>query len=122
MTRPIVLIQVSLLFGLAGLLLWRAAVNDVGGFALEIGTAGQQLLKLATEWRFWLGTLVLLGVAVIALELYTNEDLSQIVPMFSIGYIYTAILGQVVLDERVSAQRWLGIGVIIIGVVLVARS
>jgi multidrug transporter EmrE-like cation transporter len=42
--------------------------------------------------------------------------------MLSIGYVVNALLAWWLFKEDVNAQRWLGIGVIIVGVVLVARS
>jgi len=40
----------------------------------------------------------------------------------SLGYLATAGLASALLNEPVSAMRWTGIGVIIVGVWLVARS
>ena len=43
-------------------------------------------------------------------------------PMLSLGYIVNAIAAHYLFGEAVTAQRWLGIGFIIVGVWLVARS
>jgi len=43
-------------------------------------------------------------------------------PMLSLGYIINAIAAHYLLGEAVTLQRWLGIGFIIVGVWLVARS
>jgi len=44
------------------------------------------------------------------------------VPMTASGYILTAVLGQVFLNEAVSVVRWAGIGLISVGVLLVAET
>ena len=52
----------------------------------------------------------------------SRVEVSIAYPMLSIGYVVNAVLAWWLFGEEVNAQRWLGIGVIIIGVVLVARS
>ena len=43
-------------------------------------------------------------------------------PMLSLGYVVNAVAAQCLFGEALAAQRWLGIGFIIVGVYLVARS
>ena len=52
----------------------------------------------------------------------SRVDVSIAYPMLSIGYIVSALAGWLLFSEAVSASRVAGIGVIIIGVWLVARS
>jgi multidrug transporter EmrE-like cation transporter len=47
---------------------------------------------------------------------------SQAYPMLSLGYVLTATLAWQWMNEPISAMRWAGIGVIIVGVWLVSRS
>ncbi|MFB3917936.1 MAG: EamA family transporter [Terriglobales bacterium] len=72
----------------------------------------------------WVGA----GVVVLALWMFfdlallSRADLSFVQPVTSAGYILIAILGHFVLGERISLHRWLGIGVIAIGVVIVGET
>ena len=43
-------------------------------------------------------------------------------PLLSLGYIINAIAAHYLLGEAVTPARWLGIGFIVLGVWLVARS
>jgi len=43
-------------------------------------------------------------------------------PMLSLGYVINAIAAYYLFGEGVSFMRWLGIGFIVLGVWLVARS
>jgi drug/metabolite transporter (DMT)-like permease len=43
-------------------------------------------------------------------------------PLLSVGYVLNAIAAHFLFGEAVTATRWLGIGFIVIGVWLVARS
>ena len=52
----------------------------------------------------------------------SRVDVSIAYPMLSVGYVVNALLAMWLFGETVSVQRWLGIGVILVGVALVARS
>jgi multidrug transporter EmrE-like cation transporter len=52
----------------------------------------------------------------------SRVDVSIAYPLLSVGYVVNALLAMWLFGEAVSAQRWLGIGVILVGVLLVARS
>jgi multidrug transporter EmrE-like cation transporter len=49
-------------------------------------------------------------------------DVSIAYPMLSLGYVVNAFAAWYLFGEVLSAQRLIGIGVILVGVVLVARS
>ena len=49
-------------------------------------------------------------------------DLSYVVPTTAIGYVITALLSRLVLQETLSPARWAGTVLIAAGVVLVART
>jgi drug/metabolite transporter (DMT)-like permease len=72
----------------------------------------------------WVGAGVcVLIVAIIAqLSLLSRADLSYVMPVTSVGYVGTAILGGVFLGEDIVLTRWLGIGLITIGAALVGRT
>jgi drug/metabolite transporter (DMT)-like permease len=122
MVRPVLLILVSITLGLVGLLLWKSALTDVGGFELGSAGAAQQFFRLLGRWKFWLGVLVLLGVVFISLDLWSNEELSQVVPLYSLSYVFLALIGKFYLDENVTPGRWAGIAAIVAGVTLLVRS
>jgi drug/metabolite transporter (DMT)-like permease len=119
--RPLLLVLASMACGLTALYLFRGALLEVGGFRLTTPTALQQLGRLLTEWRFWAGVVLLIGVMLISLDLW-NEELSKVVPLYSLSYVVIALIGQLFLDEHVALERWLGILAIVAGVVLLQRS
>ena len=122
MTRPIILVLISIALGISGLLLWKSALTDIGGFELSTQVAARQLGRLVATAKFWLGVLVLMGVVVINLELYSSEELSQIIPMYSMSYVLIALIGRFWLGEDVSTIRWAGIVAILTGVGILART
>jgi uncharacterized membrane protein len=122
MTRALILMLVAIGSGLGGLYLVRAALLDVGGFTLGSTGSLSHLPKLARDWRFWAGGALIVIVLLISLDLYGSEELSKVVPLYSLSYVLVALVGQVFLDEQVTVQRWIGILMIVTGVVVLLRS
>lgn len=56
------------------------------------------------------------------MTLLSWADLSFVMPVTSIGYVLTAVVGRVFLHEQVSWQRWGGVGLIVVGVLVVGRT
>ena len=52
----------------------------------------------------------------------SRVDVSIAYPMLSLGYVVNAFAAWYLFGEALSAQRLIGIGVILVGVVVVARS
>ena len=71
---------------------------------------------------------VLLGVALEAaffgalLYLLSQRDVSLIWPLTALGFLITALAAKLILKEEVSAMRWAGILLIVIGDSLVSYS
>jgi uncharacterized membrane protein len=120
--RALVLVLTAIAFGLGGLYLVRAALVDVGGFTLGASDSLGQLRRLLRRGRFWAGAALVGALLVVSLDLYGNEDLSKVVPLYSISYIAVALIGRVFLDERVTLKRWIGILLIVTGVVVLLES
>ena len=103
-------------------------------FASLLSCAGQLCQKQATRPSrrgrrsrhilFWLGmALLCLGCGMLLwLSVLQSIPVSIAYPMLSIGYVVNAGLAWYLFDEAVGPQRLAGIAVIIIGVVIVARS
>ncbi len=68
------------------------------------------------------GVSLLIVWMVSQMTLLSWADLSFVMPVTSIGYVLTAVVGRVFLHEQVSWQRWGGVGLIVAGVVLVSRT
>ena len=71
---------------------------------------------------------ILLGIALEAaffgalLYLLSQRDVSLIWPLTSLGFIITALAAKFILKEEVTAVRWAGVALIVIGAALVSYS
>ncbi|MGH9667887.1 MAG: EamA family transporter [Bryobacteraceae bacterium] len=102
--------------------------NCLGDFALKWGM-GHQPQSFSFAPRVFLETLfspwVLLGVVLLILWLLARmallswADLSYVLPLTSLGYVLTALMGRLFLNERVSWARWSGTLLIVAGTAIV---
>jgi len=56
------------------------------------------------------------------MALLSWADLSYVLPMTSIAYVLVALVGRFLLHEHVSAARWVGVTLIVAGVMLVGHT
>jgi len=106
----------------AAQLLLKAGTNAVGQFEFSAGNILPVGMKLALEPHI-LGGLAcyVVSVAVWIIGL-SRVEVSIAYPMLSVGYVLNAIAAWYLFGEAVSVSRLAGIGIIIIGVYIVARS
>ncbi len=78
--------------------------------------------------RAMLEPFVALGIAMLILALLTRmallslADLSFVLPVTAIGYVFAALLGRFFLHEEVSLERWLGTLLIFAGAAVVGST
>lgn len=69
-----------------------------------------------------LGIALLLVWLAAQMALLSWADLSFVLPVTSIGYVLSALVGKLFMRETITGWRWAGIGLIVAGVLLVART
>ena len=103
-------------------LLLKAGVRQIGHFEFSMANAWPVASSLATNYPV-LGGLTCYVVSVVVWILALSRvEVSIAYPMLSIGYVVNAGLAWYLFDEAVGPQRLAGIAVIIVGVIIVARS
>jgi multidrug transporter EmrE-like cation transporter len=115
-------ILIGVLLNAGAQLLLKAGVNAVGHFEFTRANVLPVGLKIATQWPI-IGGLAcyVVSVAVWIIGL-SRVDVSIAYPMLSLGYVVNAFAAWYLFGEVLSMQRLLGIGIILIGVVVLARG
>ena len=116
------LILSGVLLNAAAQLLLKAGTNAVGHFAFSAENLIPVGLKLALEPHILGGIACYVVSLVVWIMALSRVEVSIAYPMLSIGYVINALIAWHFFGESVNAMRMTGIGVIIIGVFLVARS
>ena len=116
------LVLAGVLLNAAAQLLLKASTNRIGEFAFTLGNVVPVGLKVAAS-PFVLGGLACYAVSVVVwIMALSRVPVSVAYPMLSIGYIVNAFAAWALFGESVTAQKLAGIGFIVVGVWLVARS
>jgi multidrug transporter EmrE-like cation transporter len=104
-------------------LLLKAGTNALGGaIHLTMSNWFQTFIKVVTQLPI-LGGLACYGVSLVVWIIgLSRTDVTIAYPMLSLGYVVSAFGAWMFLGEAVSPQRLVAIGVIVIGVVLLART
>ena len=110
------------LLNAAAQLLLKAGTNSVGAFVFTADNLFPVGLKLASN-PYILGGLGCYAISVVLwIMALSRVEVSLAYPMLSIGYVINAFAAWQLFGEALTAQRLAGIGTIIVGVFLVARS
>jgi multidrug transporter EmrE-like cation transporter len=122
-TRGLVLLLLTCVCSVSGNLLLRSSVLAAGGFSLSSGHPLSQLLKFAYDPKFVCG-FFLYGLATLLwFSVISMENLSTCYPMLvSITFVLVTFGSVFFFGEHVSAWKLMGMGVILAGIVAVARA
>ena len=123
MLKTVGLTLVSVFLATAGQLLLKTGMGRVGYLGGErLGKPLQLALEVAKTWQVVLGLILFVLSAVSWLIVISRVPLSFAYPFVGITYVLLALFGKFVLKEHVPNLRWLGIALIVTGVILVGRT
>lgn len=116
------LVLTGVILNAAAQLLLKAGTNAVGRFEFSAANALPVGLKLAFEPHILGGIACYVVSVVVWIMALSRVEVSIAYPMLSIGYILNALAAWYLFGEAVTPTRLVGIGIIIVGVYVVARS
>lgn len=100
----------------------KASVKDMGAIGLGITSSVPAFFKLAFEPFLWVGLFCYGFSVIIWILALSRVDVSIAYPMLSLGYVVNAIAAWQLFGEVMNPARIVGIGIILIGVYILARS
>ena len=116
------LIFTGVLLNAAAQLLLKAGTNAIGQFAFSKANILPVGWQLATEPHIFAGLVCYAVSLVVWIMALSRVEVSIAYPMLSVGYVVNALAAWYFFGEAVSLARLMGIGVIILGVYIVART
>ena len=103
-------------------LLLKAGTNVLGVITLTRDNWLDTFWRMGTQGYFVTGVVVYMVSLVVWIMGLSRVPVSIAYPMLSLGYVINAVAAHYLFGEAVTVSRWLGIGFIVLGVWLVARS
>ena len=116
------LVLTGVMLNAAAQLLIKAGADTAGQFTFTAGHIVRAGLHFAMQWQILAGLACYAVSVVVWILALTRVQVSIAYPMLSLGYVVTAFAAWGLFGESLSAQKLLGIGIIIAGVVLLART
>ena len=103
-------------------LFFKKAALATGIADVNIHNLGIFALKIISSPAMWSGAFVYFINFLMWIVVLSRLDLSVAFPIGATTYIFVPLLSMLFLHEKVMAGRWVGIGFIIIGILLVSQS
>jgi len=105
-----------------GDLMLKRGMLQIG--AVQISAVGiwHALLSTIHNGTIWLGILFLIGFTLCYMTAVSWADYSYVMPAGAFGYAIQTVLAVIILHEAVNAQRWIGVVLIVTGVLLVGQT
>jgi multidrug transporter EmrE-like cation transporter len=116
------LLMLGVLLNAAAQLLLKAGTNRVGEFAFSLDNVVPIGAKLVANPPILAGLACYVVSVVVWILGLSRVPVSIAYPMLSVGYIVNAFAAWMLFGESITAQKLVGIGFIVIGVYLVAKS
>ena len=115
------LIALSITSGVAGQTMIKLGVTRPGAVSSTDNLVG--LVLMIFQSPFILGGLVLYGVGALAwIAVLARMDLSYAYPFLALNFILITVVSRLALGETIPTSRWIGIAVICLGIILIARA
>ncbi len=112
----------SVLLNAAAQLFLKAGTNVVGTVSFGGADTVQTLMQIARVPWFWAG-FTCYGVSLFTwIATLSRVPVSVAYPLLSIGYVINAAAAWYFFGESITAQKLIGIGFIVVGVVLVSTN
>ena len=116
------LVMTGVLLNAIAQLALKASVSDTGIINLDMQSLLSSAGSLASNWWLWLGLFCYAISVVVWILALSRVDVSIAYPMLSIGYIVNAVAASYLFNEPMGIGKVIGIGIIIVGVYVLARS
>ena len=105
-----------------GDLMLKRGMLQIGAVRISAPGVWQALLSTAHNGTIWMGILFLMGFTLCYMTAVSWADYSYVMPAGAFGYAVQTTLAVVILHEVVDARRWIGVALIVVGVMLVGQT
>ena len=123
MIKLLLILLIGLAFESAGVVLLKKGMTEIGPVRKVAAAEIARVVKLgATNPQILLGVLFEALFFVSLLILMSQSDISFLWPMTGLSFVFATFAAMLFLGERVSAVRWGGVMLIVLGAALISYS
>jgi uncharacterized membrane protein len=122
-TKTYVVLFLMVSVGTLGNVALDKGMKDVGTVDISSrATILKSLLQILGSRDIWLGISLMLAFMICHMLVLSWADFSFVMPFSAVSYALVPLAGYLWLDEKVHPSRWVGIALIVLGVLLVSRT
>ena len=123
MTKVLIVLLLALIVEAVGVVFLSKGLKQIGEVqTVSAREVGRIIAKGATNGSILLGVALEAAFFGALLYLLSQRDVSLIWPLTALGFVITALAAKFILREEVSALRWAGVALIVLGAALVSYS
>ncbi|MBO9324766.1 MAG: EamA family transporter [Roseiflexus sp.] len=122
MMLTLILILIPTVTGVAGQLLLKVGMSQLGTLDISVAAIPSLIMRIILSPYIIVGLAIYFGGVFFWLLALNRADLSYVYPFASLSYVLITLASWLLLNESVPPMRWIGLVIICIGVMLVARS
>ena len=100
----------------------KRGMTEIGAVELSAAGLARAFPLTVTNPKIWIGILFLVGFMASYTTVLSWADYSYVMPIGAFGYALLTLFAVVFLHEEVSLQRWIGVIVVCVGVLLVGQT
>jgi len=120
--KTLVMVLLMVVCANLGDLMLKRGMLQIGAVQMTASGVWLALLSTAHNLTIWMGILFLLAFTFCYMTAVSWADYSYVMPAGAFGYAVQTMLAVVVLHEVVTARRWFGVVLIVVGVLLVGQT
>lgn len=102
------------------MLLLMTLLGATASFFLKKSSSAEDLKKMLLNFNLYIGGILYFLSALLNIYVLRYLDYSVVLPMTSITYVWTMVISNVFLKEKMTIKKIVGVMMIVIGAVLVA--
>lgn len=123
MLKLLLILLIGLVCESAGVVLLKKGINQIGDMN---GVTAAEIFRIVksglTSHQIWLGILFEALFFIGLLVLMAKSDISFLWPLTGLSFVFATFAAMWFLGEHVSATRWIGVGLIVLGAGFISYS
>src|SRR5271157_3055048 len=120
--KTLVMVLLMMVSANTGDLMLARGMKQIPTVVISVPGLEHALWMTIQNASIWIGILFLIGFTLCYMTAVSWADYSFVMPAGAFGYAVQTTLAVVILHEAVNAQRWVGVVLIVAGVLLVGQT
>lgn len=115
------LVLFSVFMGATGQMILKVGANRLGSVFISRQDIWPDIMRIVTTPQVWLSLVFYLAGFFTWMKALAREELSYVYPMVSLSYVFILFYSYFLFKEPITVQKFIGISLIVCGVLFINR-